>query len=368
MSPGNLPGTRAGPCSVTTASTWLPALGLPAYPDLESLAAADPTAPPEVVLVTCPPEPGPLPGTVRTALGRTLELVQGWLADERFAGSRLVFLTRGAVAAAGEQVTDLSHAAVWGLVRSAQSENPDRFVLADIDSPTDAAGVLALLQALAGDEPQLALRGGTVRAARLAPAHPPAGATEPSAPDPGTGTVLITGATGVIGGVMARHLVTGAGVRHLLLTSRRGNGADGAGELCAELRALGAEVTMAACDVADREDLAALLATVDAAHPLTAVVHTAGVLDDGIVGSLTPERLDGVLRPKVDAAVNLHELTRDLGLCLLGAVLLHRRHLRRHGPGQLRRGERLPRCVRHPLPGAGLPRPDDGLGPVGAAQ
>ncbi|MFJ8677654.1 type I polyketide synthase [Streptomyces sp. NPDC093589] len=292
-------------------------LGLPAYPDLQALAAADPTAPPEVVLVTCPPESGPLPETVRRALGRTLELVQGWLADERFAGSRLVFLTRGAVAAAGEQVTDLSHAAVWGLVRSAQSENPDRFVLADIDSPTDAAGVLALLQALAGDEPQLALRGGTVRAARLAPAHAPTGATEPSAPDLGTGTVLITGATGVIGGVMARHLVTGAGVRHLLLTSRRGNGAEGAGELCAELRALGAEVTMAACDVADREDLAALLATVDAAHPLTAVVHTAGVLDDGIVRSLTPERFDGVLRPKVDAAVNLHELTRDLGLSSL---------------------------------------------------
>ncbi|MFE4646766.1 beta-ketoacyl reductase, partial [Streptomyces sp. NPDC056730] len=128
------------------------------------------------------------------------------------------------------------------------------------------------------------------------------------------GTVLITGGTGGLGAVLARHLVAERGVRRLLLLSRRGPGAEGAEALVGELARLGAEATVAACDVADREALAGVLAGVPSGHPLTAVVHAAGVLDDGVVGSLTPGRLDGVLRPKVDAAWHLHELTRDLGL------------------------------------------------------
>ncbi|MFD2467956.1 SDR family NAD(P)-dependent oxidoreductase [Amycolatopsis silviterrae] len=128
------------------------------------------------------------------------------------------------------------------------------------------------------------------------------------------GTVLITGGTGVLGGRLARHLVAERGVRHLLLASRRGPDAPGAPELRAELAALGADVTVAACDTADRAALADLLGSVLAAHPLTAVVHTAGVLDDGVVASLTPDRLDAVLRPKVDAAWHLHELTARMPL------------------------------------------------------
>ncbi|WP_456340703.1 SDR family NAD(P)-dependent oxidoreductase [Streptomyces rochei] len=127
------------------------------------------------------------------------------------------------------------------------------------------------------------------------------------------GTVLITGGTGALGGHLARRLAT-AGMRHLLLTSRRGTDAPGAAELAAELRELGAEVTVAACDITDRDATAALIGSVPAQHPLTAVVHTAGVLDDGVIASLTPERLAAVLRPKVDAAWHLHELTRDLDL------------------------------------------------------
>ncbi|WP_197362276.1 beta-ketoacyl reductase, partial [Streptomyces clavuligerus] len=129
-----------------------------------------------------------------------------------------------------------------------------------------------------------------------------------------TGTVLVTGGTGLLGSLVARHLVTRHGVRHLLLVGRRGPAAPGAAELTAELTALGAHTTVAACDVSDRAALAALLTTLPEAHPLTAVVHTAGTLDDGVISSLTPERMDTVLRPKADAALHLHHLTQDLPL------------------------------------------------------
>ncbi|MBO4208146.1 SDR family NAD(P)-dependent oxidoreductase [Micromonospora echinofusca] len=128
------------------------------------------------------------------------------------------------------------------------------------------------------------------------------------------GTVLLTGATGALGRLVARHLVNVHGVRHLLLVSRRGADAPGAAGLADELTALGASVTFAACDVADRAGLAAVLDAIPAAHPLTAVVHTAGILDDGVIDSLTVERIDRVYAPKVDAALNLHELTRDRDL------------------------------------------------------
>ncbi|UFR06960.1 SDR family NAD(P)-dependent oxidoreductase [Streptomyces sp. Go40/10] len=137
--------------------------------------------------------------------------------------------------------------------------------------------------------------------------------TLPRHPDP-DGTVLITGGTGSLGALVARHLVTGHGARHLLLAGRRGPDAPGVRELTAELTALGATVRVAACDAADRDALARLLASVPPTAPLTAVVHTAGVVDDGVLAALTPERMAAVLRPKADAALNLHELTRDLDL------------------------------------------------------
>uniref|UniRef100_UPI003B5AB84F type I polyketide synthase n=1 Tax=Streptomyces autolyticus TaxID=75293 RepID=UPI003B5AB84F len=128
------------------------------------------------------------------------------------------------------------------------------------------------------------------------------------------GTVLVTGAASGLGGLVAKHLVGEHGVRHLVLVSRRGLAADGAAELRTELTDLGAHAVVAACDTADRDSLAALLASLPDEHPLTAVVHTAGVLDDGVVEALTPERVDRVLRPKVDAVLNLHELTAGLDL------------------------------------------------------
>ncbi|MEU1631196.1 SDR family NAD(P)-dependent oxidoreductase, partial [Streptomyces sp. NPDC020096] len=130
------------------------------------------------------------------------------------------------------------------------------------------------------------------------------------------GTVLITGGTGALGGLVARHLVAEHGVRHLLLLSRRGRQAAGAAELEDELVQLGAEVRILACDAADRDALVEVLSGIPSEHPLTGVVHAAGVLDDGVIELLTPERVEAVMRPKVQAALNLHELTQDADLSL----------------------------------------------------
>ena len=140
---------------------------------------------------------------------------------------------------------------------------------------------------------------------------PATGPTPPWQPD---GTVLITGGAGLLGGALARHLVAAHGVRHLLLTSRRGATAPGAAELADELSQQGASVTVAACDVADAAALAAALNAVPAAHPLTAVVHAAGLMDSAILGSLTTQQVDAVLRAKVDGGWHLHELTSHLDL------------------------------------------------------
>ncbi|WP_437835908.1 type I polyketide synthase [Sorangium sp. So ce1153] len=289
------------------------------YADLSVLTAslAQGASRPDLVLIPCCPAPPTtqaedLVSAAHHAADQALALLQAWLADERLASSRLVLLTQRAVATRpDEDVLDLAHAALWGLVRSAQVENPDRHILLlDIDDADSSRRALPL--ALASSEAQLALRHGKLllpRLARLASISEVA--ARPLAPE---GTVLVTGGTGTLGALVARHLVQQHGTRHLLLASRHGLDAPGAHALLRELEGAGASVTIAACDAADRSALQRLLASVPRQHPLTAVIHAAGTLDDGVLASLTPDRLHPVLRAKVDAAWNLHHLTLDLDL------------------------------------------------------
>ncbi|MEV5545553.1 type I polyketide synthase [Streptomyces sp. NPDC052309] len=250
-----------------------------------------------------------VPATIRTAVLGALAVLRDWLAEPGCADSTLIVLTRNGAGLPGE-TPDPAAAAVRGLVRSAQSEHPGRIVNVDLDDSDPADLHQRIAAAVAMDEPQLAIRDGATVAPRLVRTAP----AEPTGEPFGDGTVLITGGAGGLGAVTARHLVTRHGVRRLLLVSRRGSAAPGVEELVTELTALGADVRVAACDVSDRAAVAALLESVPAHEPLTAVVHTAGVADDGTIETLTAEQVDRVLAPKVDAAWHLHELTRDLDL------------------------------------------------------
>ncbi|WP_203842936.1 type I polyketide synthase, partial [Winogradskya humida] len=237
------------------------------------------------------------------AAGQALDLVQRWLADERVEPVPLVVLTRGGVAAVpGEGVSDLGAAAVWGLLRSAQSENPGRIVLVDLP----ATGGLDV-DVLATGEPELALRDSVAYARRLTrPAR-----VEAAAPEGTAGALLITGGTGTLGGIVAKHFVTTGRADDVVLLSRSGPEAGGAGVLAAEIAELGAQARIIACDVADRDAVAAI---VDGTPSLRSVFHAAGIIDDGVIATLSPERLAAVMRPKADAAWHLHELTQDLSL------------------------------------------------------
>ncbi|WP_285498567.1 beta-ketoacyl reductase, partial [Streptomyces hygroscopicus] len=260
-----------------------------------------------VVLVV---EPG---GVAGAEVVRVLEVVRGFLAEPGLGGVRLVVVTRGGMA----EVPDPASAAVWGLVRSAQTEYPGRVVLVDVDSDVSVGSLRgAVSVALGCGEPQVAVRGEGVLVPRLlrvggvSPEDSAVGVVGPVWD--AVGTVLVTGASGVLAGVVARHLVVEQGVRRLVLVSRSGAGVEG---LVAELVAAGAEdVSFVLCDVADREGMAEVLAGVAEEYPLRGVVHAAGVLDDGVLGGLSGERLAGVLRPKVDGVLVLDELTRGLDL------------------------------------------------------
>jgi acyl transferase domain-containing protein/acyl-CoA synthetase (AMP-forming)/AMP-acid ligase II/acyl carrier protein len=272
---------------------WIP---LPTSPHAD--------VPSDDVVELVDPGSGIVPESVRDLTTRALFALQLWQREREPVGGRLVVVTRNATS----DDPNLAAAAVWGLVRTAQTEHPDRITLIDVDTAMSPRNAIAY--ARTGDEGQIAVRAGVPHALRLVRADPPS-ATNGTVFDP-AGTVLVTGGTGTLGRLLCRHLVVEHGVRHLVLLSRRGPVAPGAAAVHAGLTELGAAVRIVAGDAADRTTVDALVAACD--PPLTAVVHAAGVVVDGVLGSLTPRRMATVLVSKVDAAWTLHEATAHLDL------------------------------------------------------
>ncbi|WP_375372097.1 type I polyketide synthase, partial [Micromonospora sp. PPF5-6] len=316
--------TPVAPAQAESTASWVllgddaAAVGLPDVPVVGDLAAV-PSGTAVLVLPLPTDDDEDVPAAVHRRTSALLGTVRAWLAREELADSRLVVVSRGAVGTgAGDPVTDLAGAACWGLLRSAQTEHPDRIVVVDTDRHPDSLAALAVAVGTAAvrGEPQLALRAGGLHAPRLTPATAEPAAAPPFRPD---GTVLITGGTGALGRLTARHLAARHGVRHLLLAGRRGPEHPDAEAVVRELGELGATATVVAADLGDPAAVRDLLARVDPAYPLTAVVHAAGVTDGGPVDRLTDDQLHHVLAPKVDAAWQLHRLT-DAHLVLYSSI------------------------------------------------
>ncbi|MFG3697385.1 SDR family NAD(P)-dependent oxidoreductase [Micromonospora sp. NPDC047620] len=266
----------------------------------ESAPATDTTGSTPPVVVYSPP--------AGNAVADTLAELQRFLGSTEQTGGRLLVLTRDALVAPAEGQVDpagVFGAAVWGLVRSAQSEHPGRFLLRDV--PTDVEPDLDALLTTA--EEQAVLRAEGVLVPRLQPARPVAA----EAPTLGDGWVLVTGGTSGVGALVAEHLVCRHAVTRLLLLSRSGPNADGVAALVDRLEALGATVRVVACDVSDRAQLQRVLDDVDR---LVGVVHAAGVLDDGVLEGLSTDRVADVLNGKLGGALLLHELTLDRDLAM----------------------------------------------------
>ncbi|MGB2572584.1 SDR family NAD(P)-dependent oxidoreductase, partial [Micromonospora citrea] len=305
------------------AGEWMAALAAPGVRVLPVAAGRDRTSlardlteayadeRPGVVLSLLGLTPGAHPDAacVPAGLAGTVSLAQA-LGDAGIP-ARLWIATRGAVSVdPRDHPVDPDQATLWGFGGVLRAEHPHRFGgLVDLPATADPRGVRLLRRLLGGEhaEDQVALRATGPYARRLVRAGQPAGPGRGWTP---RGTALVTGGTGALGGHVARALAA-AGAEHLLLVSRRGPDAPGAAALAEELTALGARVTVAACDVADRDALRDLLATVPTDLPLTAVVHTAAALDDAVVDTLTVAQMSTALRAKVTAAGNLDALTRE---------------------------------------------------------
>lgn len=319
------------------------------YPDLGALLAA-PDAPAIVVWRTDETGvPGETAAAARARIEAALAAVRTWSADDRTRDRTLVAVTADAAEIPG-QFCDPAAAAVSGLLACAQAEYPGRIVQLD-RAGSESLTSRAVLEAVALGEPRVAVRNSGALVPRLVRVHGPG--TRPVTF--GTGTVLITGGTGGLGALVARHLVAAHGVRELLLVSRRGPDAAGAGELVTDLTAAGARVRVAACDIADRAALAGLLASVGPEHPVSAVVHSAGVIDDATIDTLTPQQLDRVLRPKIDATLNLHELTREHDLAAFVMFSSAAPLLGGQGQGNYAAANRFLDALAHQRREAGLP-------------
>ncbi|MGC4889646.1 type I polyketide synthase [Micromonospora sp. DT227] len=260
----------------------------------------------------------PMHPSVPGGFAATVALVQA-LGDIGLAAPMWA-VTSGAVSVGrAELLRSPGQAMIWGFGRVAALEHPQRWGgLVDLPEAVDerSAGLLVAALTAAGEEDQIAVRPGGLLGRRLT--RVPLGDSRPAHPWQPSGTALVTGGTGALGGHAARWLAR-SGVENIVVASRRGMDAPGAAELVADLTALGATASVVTCDAADRDALAALIDGIPADRPLRAVVHASAVLDDALINDLRIDQIERVLAAKVDVAYHLHELTLDLDL---GAFVL----------------------------------------------
>ena len=228
----------------------------------------------------------------------------------------VVWVTRHAVGTgAGDRPVGIGAGPLWGLMRTARSEHPElRLRLIDVDEETDLAilGVALML----GDHPETAIRKQQLLMPRMEHASLVASPPVELPLLRADGAVLVTGGLGDLGGRIARRLVTSHGVCDLVLMSRRGMESPGADAFVAELAKLGAKATIVGGDIADLDNLRSLMRIFTADRPLRGVIHAAGVVDSGVLSSLTPQKCATTFASKVDGLWNLHQLTKDLDLDL----------------------------------------------------
>jgi polyene macrolide polyketide synthase len=316
---GGMRGTISRAAKTIYALEWLPIaeremarvrpLGAASFADTASLGRVlDGGERPDIVVADFR---GVAAGGPADETARALGWIQAWYEDARLTPSRLCVLTRSAVAIAPRDgAVDLARAPLVGLVRSARAELADRD-LGYVDIDDDPASLQALPLALGAASREIAVRKGKLFVPRLTRARVASNGGDWFDPD---GTILLTGATGGLGACLARHLVERHRARHLLLLSRHGERSHGATALRQALEAAGATVTLRACDLADESALASCLALVPRAHPLTAIIHTAAVLEDAPLAGLTSALIGRVFGPKLGGAMALHALTRALPL------------------------------------------------------
>ena len=277
-------------------------------------------APERLIILAIDQEQSELMTRLQINLNNALNQLQSILTRAELSNCELLWITKGAIATNLQaEDLELSYAPLWGMVRSARNEYPQRSIrLIDLDVDTDVELLNSAINT--EQEPEIALRAGVMYAPRLQAVAQTKDIDKlplsmPNIVDT-AGTVLISGGTGELGSLVARHLVNNYGLKQLLLTSRKGMAAAGAKELKAELEEQGANVEIAACDVSDYASLKAVVETISASTPLVGVIHCAGALDDAVVLEQNEEKLKKALLPKVSGAWNLHQLTKDKELAM----------------------------------------------------
>ncbi|WP_415823721.1 SDR family oxidoreductase, partial [Mycobacterium basiliense] len=294
--------------------------GVDHYPNPAALAEAirEGAKAPEVVLAAAPFAVDGLEGVdqlsqqTRAALSDSLELVGAWLGEPELTPCKLVLVTHNAVAAHDSEVPDLASAAAHGLLYSAATAHPNRFMVLDVDDIIHCRQTVAAALSLT-EEPRLAARKGALFAPRLlrVPARPPLTTGKVFGPE---ASVLIVGGPSALHTTVGPHLAVRHGCTHLILLSPQDAIEAEADELRNTVAEFGCRVDYVSCDVTDRDQIAAAIAEIRAKHRIGAVIHAAGVWANGTVGALDREGIAEVVGPKLDSALYLHELTADIDL------------------------------------------------------